>query len=254
MSDRPLVYLVLGAAASGRRQIIADLIEGGLGEGDRAAVLLADDETADPADAALALSRWSWTDDAITAELPSEATHVFFVTSGHRNPVDQVEAFKRWLDAQDLELARALCIVNCQLAAQHHALLAWYEACIHFADVVLLNRREGVENKSLSDFLTHFQKQFYPCIFEAVKHGRVKNPALLLEPEARRMTHVFDEEQDWVITNSEGDEIDEEDETSESEELHAAPEEDPYFVRRTEGGRRLKEIPDIRKYLNADHA
>lgn len=250
-SDSPLIYLVLGAAGSGRREILSDLIEAGLdASSDKAAVILASDEAADAFDAKLSnVSRWSWQDERIAAVLPEGVTHVFFVTSGRENPVDQAEAFKGWLDAQDVELARTLCVVNCQLAEKHSALLAWYEACIHFSDVVLLNRREGVENKWLSDFLMHFKKQFYPSIFDTVKQGKVKNPALVLEPEARRMTHAFDEEQDWVITNAEGEEVDEEDETSEDDELQAKPEVDPYFERRSEGGRRVKELPDIKKYL-----
>ncbi len=250
MAEKPLIYLVLGAAGSGRRQILVDLIEAGLVEGDRPAVLLAEDEASVEADAKLPrLSRWSWESDAIKAELPADATHVFFVTSGRGSPVDQTEGFKAWLDAQGGELARAICVVNCQLAEKHHALMAWYEACVHFSDVVLLNRREGVENKWVSDFLTHFKKLYYPCVFETVKQGRVKNPALVLEPQARRMTHVFDEEQDWVLTNAEGEEVDEEDEVEDDEELQATPEEDPYFARRSEGGRRLKELPDINKFL-----
>ena len=246
----PLVYLILGAARSGRRELLVDLIAGGLAATDRPAVLLAEDEEPDSQDANLPnVSRWAWADQAIVATLPENATHVLFVTSGRGSPVDQTEAFKAWLEAQGGELARALCVVDCRLAERNPPLLAWYEACIHFADVVLLSHREGVENKWLSGFLLHFNKQFYPCVFETVKNGRVKNPALVLEPEARRMTHVFDEEQDWVLTNAEGEEVDEQDEIAEDEELQAKPEEDPYFARRSEGGRRVKELPDIRKFL-----
>lgn len=248
--EKPLVYLVLGAAGSGRRELLVDLIDGGLAADDRAVVLLSAEEEAVETDAKLPqVERWQRTEHTVEADVPAEATRVFFVLNGRANPVDQVEAFKAWLEAHGLELARSLCVVNCQLAEKHPALLAWYEACVHFADVVLLNKRDGVENKWLSDFLAHFNKQFYPCIFETVKAGRVKNPALVLEPEARRMTHVFDEEQDWIVTNAEGEEIDEEDETAEDEELQARPEEDPYFMRRSEGGRRVKELPDINKYL-----
>jgi hypothetical protein len=249
-SDKPLLYLVLGAARSGRREILVDLIDAGLTSEDKAAVILAGDEVADAQDDKLPnVSRWSWTDQTIMAEMPRDVSHVFFVASGHENPIDQIEAFKAWLDAQDAELARAICVVNCRFAEQHAPLLGWYEACIHFADVVLLNRREGVANKWLSGFLAHFEKQYYPCVFELVKGGKVKNPALVLEPQARRMTHVFDEELDWIVTNAEGEVVDEEDEVAEDEELNAAPEEDPYFVRRAEGGRRLKEVPDIKKFL-----
>lgn len=249
--EKPLVYLVLGASGSGRRQIIADLIDAGLEPTDRAAVILADDEAPDEFDSKLPqVSRWSWVENTVQATMPADATHVFFVAGGRRSQVDQTEAFKAWLDGHGAQLARAFCVVNCQLAEKNPPLLAWYEACVHFADVVLLNRREGVENKWLSDFLAHFNKQYYPCVFEIVKAGRVKNPALVLEPEARRMTHVFDEEQDWIITNEEGEEVDEEsDDIDESDELQAKPEEDPYFARRSEGGRRVKELPDITKFL-----
>lgn len=247
-AKKPLVYFVLGATGSGRRDVVLDLIEGGLEPEDRPAVLLAETEPASPADARLAaLARWSWRDGAIEATLPDGASHVFLIAEGRSNPVDQAEALKGWVQAQGAELGRVITIVNCQWAAQHPPLLAWYEACIHFSDVVLLNRREGVENKWLSDFQGHFKKQFFPCVFDFVKDGRVKNPALVLQTEARRMTHAFDEEQDWVLTNSDGEEIDE-DEAEENEELQAAPEEDPYFARRN-GGRRVKEIPDVTRFL-----
>lgn len=250
VNEEPLVYLVLGAAGSGRREILVDLIEAGLEEADRPAVLLAADEMPDVFDAKLPnVHRWSWQDGAIAADLPENAMQVFFVTSGRGSPVDETEAFKTWIDAQPAEVARVICVVNCQLAEKHPPLLAWYEACVHFSDIVLLNHRERVENKWFSGFLTHFEKQFYPCVFETVKAGRVKNPALILEPEARRMTHVFDEDQDWILTNAEGEEVDDEDEVAEDEELQAAPEQDPYFARRSEGGRRVKELPDIKKFL-----
>jgi hypothetical protein len=255
-SEKPLVYLILGAAGSGRREVLVDLIKDGLEEGDRPAVMLSASEEIRVSDAAgadenlPALSKWTWEDGTISGTLPADATHVFFVSDGTRNPVDQVEVFKPWLDAQGGELARVICIVNSQLAEKNPALLAWYEACVHFADVVLLNKREGVENKWMSGFLTHFKKLYYPCVFEMVKDGQVKNPAVILVPEARRMTHVFDEEQDWIFTNSEGKEIDEQEESGdEDDEIEAKPEEDPYFVRRTVG-RRLKEIPDIARFLD----
>ena len=74
-------------------------------------------------------------------------------------------------DRQGGELARVLCVVHCALAEKHPALLAWYDACVHFSDVVLLQRREGVANKWVSDFLKHYQDQFMPCLFETVKAG-----------------------------------------------------------------------------------
>lgn len=250
-ASKPLVYLVLGATGSGRREVLLDLIEGGLEPEDRAAVLLPEAEAPQPdAEAKLpAVARWRWADGAILGTLPAAATHVFFVVDGARNPVDQLESFKAWVEAQGGEVARVLCVVNTRLAAQHAALLPWFEACVHFSDVVMFNRREGVENKWLSDFLAHFKKQYYPCLFEQVKAGRVKNPALILEPQARRMSHVFDEEQDLIFTNADGEVIDEHEETADGDdEIEAHPEEDPYLVRR-HGGRRVKELPDIAQFL-----
>jgi hypothetical protein len=255
-SEKPLVYLILGAAGSGRREVLRDLIEGGLEDTDRAAVMFSSGEREVNGQAeTIALpntSTWEWRDGTIAGDLPPNATHVFFVTDGARNPIDQIEVFKAWLEARPADLARVLCVVNSQLAEKHSALLAWYEACVHFADVVLLNKREGVANKWMSGFLEHFKKLYYPCLFEMLKDGRVKNPPLILIPEARRMSHVFDEEQDWIFTNSEGEEIDEQEETKDGDdEIEAKPAEDPYFERRN-GGRRVKEIPDIAEYLESE--
>lgn len=243
MTDRPQVYLILGAAGSGRREVVADLIEGGLGDGAVVQSLLAAGETAGAADARLGtLTRWDWADGRIAAPEPAAGATVFFFADGRRNPIDQIEAFQAWLVGAGGELARILCVVHCGLAAQHPPLLAWYDACIHFADVVLFNRRDGVANKWYSDFRAHYAAQFLPCLFEVVKDGRVANPALILEPQARRLSHFFDAEQDWEVEGGE-------DEQAEGEvEVEAHPVEDPYLQRRP-GGRRVKELPDIAQFL-----
>jgi hypothetical protein len=272
--DKPLVYVILGAAGSGRREVLADMIAGGLGEGDRAAVLLSTGETASEHDAALTnVSRWTWNDGIIAAGLPEGATHVFFVTDGRLNPVDQIEQLHVWIAAVGGEIGRIITVVNCRLAEQHAALLAWYEACIHFSDIALLNHREGVANKWMSEFQTHFKKLYYPCLFEVVKAGRVKNPLIVLDPQARRMSHLFDVDE-WTGLNLEGVEFGTEDEdgnileddeaekpakkkpkkkghpneSAEDDEDDWKPEVDPYLLRRI-GGRREKEIPDISQFL-----
>lgn len=239
----PLIYLVLGASGSGRRELLADLIEGGLTPPERAAVLMAEGEAADAADARLPRAgSWRMEEGAIAADWPPETTHVFLVADGRRNPVDQVEAFASWLRERGLEVARVLCVINCGLAERHLALAAWYEACLHFSDVALLNRREGVANKWLSDFRERYEKAFRPCLFETVKGGRVGNPALILEPQARRVSHLFDE--DWAAPLEAAAEEPEEEEGEGGDE----PEADPYLERQN-GGRRVRQIPDISKFL-----
>lgn len=245
------VYLVLGPAHAGRRALVADLIEGGLSEGDTAAVILPEDEPPADADQRLeeraALARWRWAAPGVmAADAPAAATHVFFFTAGRSDPIDQIEAFQGWLGAQDLELARVLCVVDCRLAEANPPLLAWFDACVHFADAVLLNRREGVANKWLSDFQARYKSEHYPCLIELVRDNKVRNPALILEPRALRISHVFDDEVDWTVVGGE----DETDAPDGEEEVEVVPEEDPYFAR-LNGGRRIKELPDIRKYLPA---
>lgn len=252
-SKPPLVYLLLGATGSGRREVLADLVGEGLDEDESSLVLLSDKEPADARDAQLGeIGRWRWHDGhiVVTEGDLAAATHVFFVADGRGNPVDQIEAFKPWFESTGGELGRVITVVNCQFAEKHRELVAWYEACIHFSDIVLLAKREGVANKWLSDFQGRFKDQFFPCLFEFIKGGRVKNPALVLEPQPRRMSHYFDET-DWMTVD--GDDVesgidDEEDARETNEEIEIVAEVDPYFERRA-GGRRVKEITDIAQFL-----
>ncbi len=269
-AETPLIYIILGAAGSGRREVLADLIDGGVAEGDHAVVLLSSAEAASEHDARLAnVTRWTWHEGAIGATLPPGATHVFFVTDGRKNPVDQLEALQKWITAVQAEVGRVITMVNCRLAEKHAALIVWYEACIYFSDVVLLNNREGVANKWMSDFQLRFKELCYPCLFEIVKGGRVKNPLVILDPQARRMSHVFDINE-WTGINLEGvefgtegeDEPEEEDDApakpaggkkknsnqSPADDDDWKPEVEPYFEIQP-NGRRAKEIPDITKYL-----
>ena len=248
--DSPLIYLILGCVGSGRRELVADLIEGGLPEGMTSAVLISENEPEDPADERLpAIERWRWEPEvsAIIATLPEDAERVFFIVDGARSPVDQIEAFKMWIESQPgVELARILCVVNCRLAEQNPPLLAWYDACIHFSDVILLNRREDVPNKWISDFQARYKSQFYPAVIELVKGGKVRNPALILEPQPLRISHAFDSDQEWVAVDGSDDE--DEEAMEEEEEVEMKPADDPYFER-ANGGRRVKIVPDITKYL-----
>lgn len=248
-AEKSLVYFIIGTPGSGRRAILHDLIENGFGEEEKALVLLAGSETAAPADALLAerenteIRRWSWTAPVLPpVELPAGTT-VFFLADSHANMLDQLEALKPWLEEHAAELARIFCTVDCQLAANHPILRQWFDACIHFADVVFLTRREGLANKWLSDFINHFKDQRFPCHFVQVKlKGNLPTPLVWLDPSARRVSQYFDEGEIYEIEGLETD--DEEDEDEDTGLL--SPE--PYFVRQV-SGRRDKELPDIREYL-----
>ena len=249
------VYLILGASGSGRREVVADLVSDLVDRGETVATFFASSEAASDYDARLGrLERWEWTTEhVIRIERPEGATVMFFILDGARNPVDQVEAFRVWLASSGAELARIFCVVDCQLAHREPKLLAWYDACIHFSDVVLLNRRQDVPNKWMSDFIDRFRSQHIPCLVEYVKEGRVKNPALLLEPQARRMSLAFDEDAvvlpPGVVFEDETDEEDDEEAGERSpDDGDEPPGEDPYFQRKP-GGRRVREIPDIAEFI-----
>jgi len=246
-SSASTVYFVLGTPGSGRRGIIADLIENGLTADDRALVLLAESEAADPGDNALAkctnteVRRWTWDGTTLPDQtIPSGAT-VFFVSESRGDVVTQLEALKPWLVQHGAELARVFCVVDCQLAEKNAALVQWFDACIHFSDVVFLTKREGVQNKWLSTFIRRYEDQYYPCHFIQVKKGGIANPALVLDPQPRRVSQYFDEQDEMPPV-----EIETDDEDEEEDEDAIAPE--PYFER-NRSGRRVKEVPDIRQFL-----
>jgi hypothetical protein len=240
MTEKPLMYLVLGAPGSGRRELLLDLINSGLEKDTRPLILISDQETLFDCEAKAGpnatVGTWTWDGKDLNLEIPPEFTHIFLITDGRSNPVDQVEAFSTWLSEQELELARVISIVNAQLGLEHKELLRWYEACIHFSDIVLLNRREEVPQKWINEFIAYFKKeQHYPCLMEQVKGGKIQNPALILEPEPRRISLIFDE---LPTLETEDDEEDTEDEATGDTYLDRLP-----------SGRRTKQIPDINKYL-----
>jgi len=245
------VYFIVGTPGSGRRSIVRDLIENGLGEQERAVVLIAGSESADLAERRLAvlpkteIKRWEWTPDGFPAvEGMADAT-IFLLADSRVSPIDQVEALKPWLAQQGAELARIFVTVDCQWAEKHPVLKPWFAACIHFADVVFLTKREGVANKWLSDFIKQYTDEYFPCHFVQVRvKGDLANPALLLDPTPRRVSQYFEEGETYVI---EGLETDDDEDGDEDEDTGLLPEE-PYF-KRDLSGRREKELPDFRQYL-----
>ncbi len=259
------VYVFLGARASGRREVIADLIRFGLNpQEDRALVFLPQEEPEQEIDSQIdALEhaqtvRWNPASEAVVDvdELPA-ATHAFFVVDGAEDPVDQLERLRDWLQEHpEWELGRVITVLHSRLLYERKELIPWFDACIHFSDVVLMNRREDVPNKWFSDFEGRFKKECYPALFDIVKKGRVRNPAEILYPEPRRLSQAFDEiyEQlsgedlpDIEIVHEIVDEADavsdtELDDDDEDEEIV-----EPYFERLV-SGERVRRLPNIKKF------
>lgn len=251
MATVPSVYFILGTPGSGRREIVQDLIENGLAAEDRALVLISQGESAEPAEQKLAqralteVRRCAWTATALPdLQLPEGGT-VFFLADSRADPITQIESLKPWLVQHGAELARIITVVDCQFAERHAALRHWYEASIHFSDVVILTKREGVANKWISDFLRHYHDLCSPSLFIQLKKGGLPNPALVLDPLPRRFSQYFDEEEDLSGIEIETD--DEEDESDEDED-DMVPKPEAYFER-LRSGHRAKPLPDLRDYL-----
>ncbi len=246
------VYFILGTPGSGRREIVRELIEFGLEAGEPATILLSENEASSPADEKLlartgtSVMRVAWTPETLPdVKLPAGGP-IFFLADPQADPITQLESLKPWLVGHNVELGRIFMVVDCQLAEKQPALRLWYQACIHFSDVVFLTKREGVANKWISEFLRYYQDECFPCLFLQVKKNGLPNPAVVLVPEPRRVSQYFDEE-DLALPDVEIETDDEEDDEEANEDL-PAPE--PYFERHR-NNRRAKELPDIRDYLPA---
>lgn len=250
MANVPSVYFVLGTPGSGRREIVRDLVENGLAAEDKVLVLVAQGEEAQSAEEKLALRplteirRCAWTATALPDLNPPEGGTVFLVADSHADPITQIESLKPWLVQHGAELARIITVVDCQFASEHSALKHWYEASIHFSDVVIMTKREGVANKWISDFLRHYHDLCSPSLFIQLKKGGLPNPALVLDPLARRLSQYFDEAEDLSGVEIESDD----DEELEEGEDDGTPQPEAYFER-LRSGHRAKPLPDLKDYL-----
>tara|TARA_Y100000588_G_scaffold163847_1_gene177943 strand:+ start:596 stop:1270 length:675 start_codon:yes stop_codon:yes gene_type:complete len=191
-----LLYLVLGAPDSGRLAIIQDLIDGGLTE-EESAQILTNAESPDMEGCA----SWHWENGSF--HIPESAniaqtTHQFLIFSPYLDLADQIEASTDLLDSDDqLTLARVLFVVHCGLLEKTAPLLQeWHDACAHFADVMLLNRREGVTQKPIEKFNDRYKSMRFPFLVEFVRKDRIANPAKILDPTPRRITQIFDPEEE----------------------------------------------------------
>ncbi|MBA3848622.1 MAG: hypothetical protein C0502_01335 [Opitutus sp.] len=241
------VYFILGTPGAGRRALVLDLMENGLGPDETALVLIASGEPADPSDAKLAslprteVRRWR---PGPGISLPEgelgSPTRVFLLADSQADAITQTESLKPWLAHHGAALARIFTVVDCGFAEKHPALAPWFDACIHFSDVVFLTRREGVQNKWLSGFVRRYEEQFFPCHFIPMKKGGLPNPALVLEPQPRRVSQYFDAQEEIpedLVIETDGEEPEDGDED--------APPVEVYFER-NRSGRRVRELPDVR--------
>jgi len=244
MSERPLVYLLYGIPDSERRSVLFDLIEGGLPSTEQVLYFRPKGEISSPFDEQIEaldnvnVVEWELAESKVKhGRINAAPEKIIFLSPGLADPAEVAEALKAWIDHNDCELGRIITVLNCGFLDREEKSKAWFDACIHFSDVVLLSRRESVDNKWVKDFETQYRKACYPCHIELVVKGKTRNPAAVLDPEARRISLYFDE-----LIPIEEDEFDD-------EEQPADIKPDPY-IERNESGQRVRPVISISKLLN----
>ena len=243
--NRPWLFVILGTPDSGRRAGLLDLIENDPTDVGSNVVLMsrADGvtEAARSLDASHAgqLVPWSWDDgviqcNALSAGAGSARDRIFLITEPLRNPVDQLEAIVGFAERMQFRIGRIFTWIDCRRAVAHtKELEKWLDACVHFSDCVMLSRRDGIPGKQIQEIEDRYKKQHLPCLFFPVKKKGFDNPALILEPVARRASLAFDMADPMF-----------EDDPDIEEEPDLVGEVDPYFARMV-SGRREKVVPEI---------
>jgi len=156
----------------------------------------------------------------------------FFCIDRQVNIIDVLEALSNWLQQQEQSLTGIIGIVDAQKIQTVPEVQPWYEAIVHFSDVVCLDQIQKLKANWVENYIEPFKKQCYPCLFLTMKDGKVPNPAMILDAGVRRMTQVFDQLQ-----------VDDEDEGIEQHEV------DPYF-KRLFSGCRAQALPDVTRLID----
>lgn len=247
MHESTKLYLILGTSQSGRKEILCDLIESSSSsENTNNIVLIPSNESKSPTSSKLQtipntiVLDWNFSDNLLM--LPNFNTSpndkVFLILSSKNDLIDQIENIKHWLDNNPhFSLAKILSVIDCQIAYKNETLLPWFEALVYFSDYVFLTHRENIPEKWISDFLKSFDKKSYPCLFEKIKNNKVANPDKVLFPEARRISHLFDNI-DAIDT------LDLDEENLPEEPFELIKKLDPYLERDSDGNR-IIQLPSI---------
>ena len=239
MAECLKVYLILGPNGSGRRALLSDFIDS-LESKSSVLYFKHRDEIINDYDSSLESQNsvstvlWSVEGSKIKHEpISVSPSSIFFIAPASIDLADVIEGLKGWLSKNDCKLTRIITVIDCKNLSENSSQNSWYEAAVHFSDMVLLNRREGVSEKWIKDFVTEKKKQFHPTRFELVKKNRVNNPTDILDTQAYRTSLYFDD-----LIPIEEDEF--EDLLPEDRKI------DPY-VERLESGKRSKPVTPLIK-------
>lgn len=249
-------YLILGSPSSGRCGIAHRLISSALSDDDFCGVYISENENHTDFDKKIATAsnagfmRYSDAENAaekISKLDENKFTQVFYIADSTRNLADSIEDFKKIVNCGKIRLARIWSVFDCAMFEKFpRETTPWFDALSHFADCVLLSRREGVANRTVADLKSRYEKMCHPHIFAIVdKNFNVPNPMEILVEEARRISMVFDE-----IDPIDELDLDEDNLPEEPFSLELKPD---IYLERNQNGARMREIPDVSEYSKKTH-
>jgi len=245
------LYLVLGSQSSGRRGVCLDVINRALNETDFCTVFVSENEKPSESDRQIASSsqggfvRYKSAEDAfekLQALDENKISHIFYLTDSTKNLADEIESVKNFFDSPNLRLAAIWGVIDCNMLSQFPEETQPYaDALSHFADSLLLSRRENLNGRTVADIIARYEKQCKPHNYFYVNPKlKVDKPIELMIEEARRISMLFDD-----FDPIDELDIDEDDLPEEPFSLERKP--DPY-MERLPNGARMRPIPDVSEY------
>ncbi|MBC2604179.1 hypothetical protein [Puniceicoccus vermicola] len=245
MSESPLwLNLLLSGPNPDRWKLVRETVSHALPKDEGLTIFVSADELEEAREAfatdRYTVAEWTISDGAMEFSEPlSEEEGNLLIYGRPDFPDDLMDALISGFRAEHFEMGRIVTHVHCGWCEKTEEAKAWFEGCIHFSDLVLLDARHEVEDAWVRDFQEKYRKLRYPCHFDLVRKNLPKHPQWFFDSQPRRLSLVFDPDdlsglggEEYEI---EGDPPDEEDDPE------AAG--DPYLRRNAAGERERKVRP-----------
>ncbi|MFP4352648.1 MAG: hypothetical protein ACLFRP_07900 [Puniceicoccaceae bacterium] len=249
----PWLTVLLSGPNPGRWKLVLETVRHGLPK-EEAVLLHVSPAEVEPArlffpDDRFTIGEWTLADGAVlfSEPLTSDRTNVL-VYGRPEFPDDLFEGLVDLFRAERCEMGRIVTQVHAGWGSGHEETKAWYDACIHFSDLVLIDNREEVPDAWVREFRERYLKLRYPCHFDLVRKGLPKHPEWFFDSQPRRLSLVFDP--DDLSGLGPGPVESDEDET---DEIPEEPPGDPY-LRRNAAGERERKIKPLPFALDAPAA
>lgn len=247
MKDNPIwLNLLLSGPNPNRWKMVREIVHHTLPKEEGLTVIVSAEEEAaareflDPG--RFRVAEWSLLNGTIEFSEDLSPTRAHLLLYGRPEFADNlIEALVDGYRNSLFEMGRIATHVHSGWCSSDETARAWYEASIHFSDLVLLDNREEVEDPWVRNYQEKFRKQRYPCLFDLVRKGLPKHPDWLFESQPRRLSLVFDPDDLSGFANNDYDFDDEEEDPDDEEE----PAGDPYLRRNVAGERErsVKPLP-----------